>query len=294
MYLITLVNLCLQEARSTISKLSSDEAWIIAGDFNTITTWEEKRGGDAAHDGSFRDFNEFMLRVDVSDAGYRGCPNTWSNNQSGAKRVWVRLDWVLINGCTISSFSRLQMTHLERGVSDHAPLLIQTQLQSRTWSSFKYMGMWKLHDDFHRVVLQAWEGSISSNSILNFTSKLKKLSGMLGRWNRSTFGNVNEGISEEERKIAELNSNLTNWDETKVAELRKEQHNLTSLLHKKQIMLEEEARVNWIKKGNENTSFFHAMIKDRASIRSLALRTRRAQVSWMIRQRQRQLLRTSK
>uniref|UniRef100_A0A7N0VG35 Uncharacterized protein n=1 Tax=Kalanchoe fedtschenkoi TaxID=63787 RepID=A0A7N0VG35_KALFE len=64
-----------------ISKaLSSSEAWIIAEDFNTIATWEEKKGGDMSNDGSLRDFNEFMVRAGVSDVGYSGSPFTWTNN----------------------------------------------------------------------------------------------------------------------------------------------------------------------------------------------------------------------
>ncbi|KAL9659107.1 hypothetical protein QQ045_021150 [Rhodiola kirilowii] len=102
-----------------------NKPWFIAGDFNVISSGDEKQGGCVPEDGPIVAFNEFQLAAGVSDVGFKGNPFTWSNNQSGADRIWERLDCTLVNGLALAEFPRLQVSHLERICSDHCPLLIE-------------------------------------------------------------------------------------------------------------------------------------------------------------------------
>uniref|UniRef100_A0A7N0TUS8 Endonuclease/exonuclease/phosphatase domain-containing protein n=1 Tax=Kalanchoe fedtschenkoi TaxID=63787 RepID=A0A7N0TUS8_KALFE len=106
----------------------SSNPWIIVGDFNIVAAREEKiRGDQSRNDGGIREFNEFMITAGVFDLGFQGSPHTWTNNQEGACRVWVRLERVLLNGACLATFPGLRVTHLNRGTSDHIPLLIQLE-----------------------------------------------------------------------------------------------------------------------------------------------------------------------
>ncbi|KAL9687177.1 hypothetical protein QQ045_031575 [Rhodiola kirilowii] len=60
-----------------------DGPWFLAGDFNVVATWAEKQGGNPPNQGAMMEFNDFMMQAGISDAGYSGCPYTWSNNQQG-------------------------------------------------------------------------------------------------------------------------------------------------------------------------------------------------------------------
>lgn len=72
-------------------------------------------------------FNLFQIRTDVSDIGFHGNSFTWSNNQSGANRVWERLDRVLINGIAMAARPCIRVEHLPRICLDHCPLLVHSK-----------------------------------------------------------------------------------------------------------------------------------------------------------------------
>uniref|UniRef100_A0A7N0ZZX1 Endonuclease/exonuclease/phosphatase domain-containing protein n=1 Tax=Kalanchoe fedtschenkoi TaxID=63787 RepID=A0A7N0ZZX1_KALFE len=174
--------------------------WFIAGDFNVISSWDEKKGGSRVSDGGMQEFNSFMTAAGVSDLGYIGSPFTWSNNQSGRHRVWVRLDRALGNGHLMSAFPNIQVMHLPRIGSDHAPILISLERRERQGANFKYLRIWKSHATFHRTIQDAWEGRRDRDPLVNLGRKLKDTAKALGRWNKSTFGNVDQRLKDMELK----------------------------------------------------------------------------------------------
>uniref|UniRef100_A0A7N0TYK2 Endonuclease/exonuclease/phosphatase domain-containing protein n=1 Tax=Kalanchoe fedtschenkoi TaxID=63787 RepID=A0A7N0TYK2_KALFE len=195
--------------------------WIIAGDFNVVASRQDKKGGDQLqHDGSIRDFNEFMISAGVSDCGFKGNPFTWSNNQQGVRRVWVRLDRALVNGSFMAQFPGVSVTHLDRSISDHAPLLLQLDPIQKPTYKFTYLRMWKSHATFQGTVARIWADKISCNPIQNFLQKLKKTASSLTAWNRAIFGNVDRDIRQTESYITTLETTLQDgWTETTAEEL---------------------------------------------------------------------------
>ncbi|KAL9684497.1 hypothetical protein QQ045_021937 [Rhodiola kirilowii] len=158
--------------------------WIIVGDFNAITSWSEKRGGNRKLGRSITDFNDFMANVGVSDAGYTGSPFTWSNNQSGNSRIWLRLDRALLNGQAMATLQQFQVIHLARCASDHCPLFLYLKgAKNQLGRSFKFMGVWLEHKDFFSVVKSAWKRNDHPNPLINIAIKLKQTRSDLKRWN---------------------------------------------------------------------------------------------------------------
>ncbi|CAM8944442.1 unnamed protein product [Rhodiola kirilowii] len=85
-----------------LSTSHSTGPWIVAGDFNTISSWAEKKGGARRDTGSMSAFNEFQMQAGLTDAGYSGNKYTWCNNRTEEHQIWMRLDRVLINGPAIA------------------------------------------------------------------------------------------------------------------------------------------------------------------------------------------------
>ncbi|CAM8923331.1 unnamed protein product [Rhodiola kirilowii] len=245
--------------------LHIDSPWLLLGDFNSIASWSEKKGGNKKNGKSIRQFNDFMAKVGISDAGYEGSPFTWSNNQEGASRIWERLDRCLINGLAMNSFPGLKIKHLTRTASDHCPLLLSFEdekLKGRR--SFKFMGMWVQHPDFFNKVRQSWEGQLHINPLVNFGLKLKRTRAALNYWNWETFGDVNRKIKETQMLLDSLEHQLQNeWKDSINSQIIEVRQTLNSLLRFQLGMLEEKAKVSWYKDGDRNSSFFHASIKAR-------------------------------
>ena len=68
---------------------------IITGDFNDITSNEEKYGGKAREDWSFGNFRSFIDENKLIDIGFEDNPSIWCNNWKNKGHVRQRLDRTL-------------------------------------------------------------------------------------------------------------------------------------------------------------------------------------------------------
>ncbi|XP_072951741.1 uncharacterized protein [Typha angustifolia] len=106
-----------------------DVPWIIGGDFNAYTSVQEKKSEGGVELGpKCKAFKAFVENTGLCDLGYVGIPFTWCNNQVGANRIWVKLDWMLANARWMGDHSHCTVFHLDRSASDHAPLLLTVQI----------------------------------------------------------------------------------------------------------------------------------------------------------------------
>ncbi|KAL9691774.1 hypothetical protein QQ045_012200 [Rhodiola kirilowii] len=235
--------------------------WVVMGDFNTISDWLEKQGGDRRDDGSMLDFNTFQVRAGLSDLGYTGNPFTWSNNQQEDSRVWECLDRVLANGQVLSQFPAAQVTHLPRIMSDHCPLLLHTSNPTPRPSRFYYQKMWHSHPGFSNFVRQNWDGRLHTNPLLNFGLKLKRLRRALKDWNWHVFGNINVKQRTLASRIAVLENNLQHhWDSRDLSTANSD----LGVLEAAQLdLLQTKAKMAWVLDGDRNSKLFHAAIKVR-------------------------------
>ncbi|KAL9682982.1 hypothetical protein QQ045_014794 [Rhodiola kirilowii] len=243
---------------------SINEPWIVTGDFNVISNWSEKSGGNNSDEGPLAAFNEFFLQAGLSDGGFKGNPFTWSNNQSGSGRIWERLDRSLLNGLVMSEFPMLQVTHLERIFSDHCPLLVDLAPAQHNSAFFHYQQVWESNAGFHATVSSCWEGCMHPDPLVNFGLKLKRLCIHLRMWNWEIFGDVRVKLCNMLLKVEVLEARLQRgWDSELANEvtLCKGQYQDIADLH--QTMLKAKARVNWLDHGDHNSKLFHAALKSR-------------------------------
>ncbi|XP_073000165.1 uncharacterized protein [Typha latifolia] len=103
--------------------------WAIIGDFNAFLSPQEKRcSGEVTMGPKCKAFAKFVDDVGLCDLGYEGIPYTWCNNQKGDRRMWIRLDRALGNTEWVSEHPVCKVQHLDRGASDHAPILLSVPL----------------------------------------------------------------------------------------------------------------------------------------------------------------------
>lgn len=238
--------------------------WLVGGDFNIITMHNEKKGIHPLDVNATMDFNNFIMRAGLSDAGYCGHDYTWCNNRDGDDKVWERLDRFLVNGNYISNFALPKVTHLPRATSDHCPILFESKVNSKNKSRFHYNHMWISHPGFRNIVESSWQINLHSNPLTNFAMKLKHLRGILKKWNWDVFGDQKRRV---ERLFLEANTLegilQTSHDDQHERDLKFKKSELENALHLNECLARDKARVSWLKDGSRNTAFFHAMIKAR-------------------------------
>ncbi|KAK3199386.1 hypothetical protein Dsin_022801 [Dipteronia sinensis] len=96
--------------------------WLIAREFNEITSCEEKRGGRPTYSNS--GFSNWIYRNDLVDMGFIGPRFTWMNKRGIGEEIWERLDRALYSMEWRLHYSEGFVSDLPRLFADHCPMLI--------------------------------------------------------------------------------------------------------------------------------------------------------------------------
>ena len=143
-------------SRVFLSELSSvcsncKGSTIFGGDFNIIRTNEEKnKPGTLNHWSTL--FNSIieiygLIELDLTDRLY-----TWSNNRSNP--TFEKLDRFLVNPEWDLLFHNATVRGLDRSLSDHVPLFLQTE-EKKVSHEFRYELSWKLRPTFREIVVNS-------------------------------------------------------------------------------------------------------------------------------------------
>jgi hypothetical protein len=91
----------------------------VVGDFNLITSLEEKRGGMRHLDGKHLAFKDFILDQNLTDLETNNDTLTWNNYRGGSHKVVNRLDMFLVSHPLMISGWHMETTILPAKVSNH-------------------------------------------------------------------------------------------------------------------------------------------------------------------------------
>lgn len=168
---------------------SSGLPWFIGGDFNVIRDDSEKVGGLLQAFRAKSEFNQCIHDCALVDLPYEGNHFSWCNGQLGGRRIWERLDHILVNLQFTSFFGIVKVTYLPRSSSDYAPMLVQLiRKEEHIVRPFRFLRMWGTHEGFLPLVREIWNSNLEGCAMVRINSKLKRLKGALRRWNRDYFG----------------------------------------------------------------------------------------------------------
>ncbi|KAL3617571.1 hypothetical protein CASFOL_037892 [Castilleja foliolosa] len=240
------------------------ENWIIGGDFNCILKANEKSGGNAPCMNSIADFNTCLVDNSLSELNHKGNPFTWSNNQQGKSRIWEKLDRILMNSNAFNNLPDMEVLHLPRVYSDHAPLWLKVAAPPDIRKRFRFQQMWTEHTEYKGVVAKIWKDKIPGHIGYVVNEKLKRVRMALKKWNWDSFGDINKNIINLNNQINTLENKLQlQWDDNTHREISQLQEQLHHNVRWEADLLKQKSRINWLQDGDRNTKFFHAVIKDR-------------------------------
>lgn len=175
----------------------------------------------------------------------------------------MRLDRLLTNREWNDNFSETSVLHLARVCSDHAPLQITMKnVVSVAPRYFKFLDFWADNDDFLSVVKDVWEESVEGNPMWVLHQKLKKASKRLSIWSRETFGDIYEEPKRLEKLIVDLEEALViSNSPSHRRELNEAKAKYIQFLNIQDAVLRQKAKAQWLRDGDKNTAYFHAVIK---------------------------------
>ncbi|XP_071902759.1 uncharacterized protein [Coffea arabica] len=239
--------------------------WCIGGDFNVILAPHEKRGGRPFAIAEGMEFMSFMEDAGVFDVGFSGANFTWSNNRRGRARVSKRLDRFLVNGACLDISNVISVLHLARHPSDHAPLKISfTDRSDHTPCPFRFLNVWTTKPELLEVIRHAWNQDVGGSPLRVLCSKLLATRRAIQTWNKQHFGNVLDAVRSAESGVQRAEEAMDQYvSEECQIELSKAQAELRHALSIEEQFWSQKARVKWLKHGDRNSRYFHAVVRQR-------------------------------
>ncbi|XP_057780084.1 uncharacterized protein LOC130998691 [Salvia miltiorrhiza] len=235
-----------------------------AGDFNSITFGNERVGRGLQF--STRDmqaFDNFIRANDLVEIRLQGRTFTWYQPNGQCKS---KLDRFLVNDKWLEVWPQTKARGLQRTISDHCPILMETKVMDWGPKPFRFINAWTSHPDFEEVVRESWNRSgIRGWSCFVFKEKMKRLKNDLKKWNKSTFGVIDENIES-------LRDEIQKWDniddtfglqEDDIIKRNEAGAKLIMQLKNKDSLLSQKARTRWLLDGDVNSGFFHKVIRGR-------------------------------
>ncbi|XP_057249914.1 uncharacterized protein LOC130591042 [Beta vulgaris subsp. vulgaris] len=169
-------------------------------------------------------------------------------------RLFVQDEWLTV-------LPTLKVSLLQRGLSDHCPLLMTSM--DRDWGPkpFRFQNCWLSDPNCIKIIQQAWLDS-SSPSLLG---KLKGVKARLKSWNSTVFGKIDTKIYDMEQLINDLDeiSNHRNLDQAELLKKKEAQAELWEWAKRKEIYWAQQSRIQRLKSGDLNTKFFHMVASNR-------------------------------
>ncbi|XP_059294708.1 uncharacterized protein LOC132047721 [Lycium ferocissimum] len=194
------------------------------------------------------------------------CFYTWNNKQRDDKRVYSRIDRVLVNGDWLTTLPSSEVHFGNEGLMDHCPAMLNWEDGTqRTKPRFYYFNMWSQASDFQQKVRENWTKRIDGTKMFQLVGKLNRLKGTLRSINKRHFNEVEIKADKAKTELEEcqtaLQHNPTNADliQTEI-QLAETYHKL----HQARIQfLKQKSKLHWLTEGDLNAAFYHNMLKVR-------------------------------
>ncbi|XP_060196130.1 uncharacterized protein LOC132625487 [Lycium barbarum] len=240
-------------------------SWLIGGDFNVVLNDEEKIGGNPIQPQDIEDFAFCINSCDLEEVNFKGSPFTWWNGRADEACIFERLDRMLVNSLLLDNFGNIEVEHLARTGSDHAPLMCTYGHKHQNLvTPFKFLSFWIEHASFIETVRLNWSTWEHDDPFINFKSKMKKLKGVLSKWSRDMFGDVFKQLIIREETVR-LKEQLFEQNPSQINRvvLQKARAETKRYLHYEEEYWRQKAGLDWFVDGDKNTRFFHNLVKGR-------------------------------
>jgi hypothetical protein len=244
----------------------SNRMWLVMGDFNEITSSDEKQGKLFRCPSQMAAFREVLNDCSLTDLGFHGYEFTWTNNRNQGECVDERLDRGVATTQWMDLFPGATIQHFVFAFSDHLGLLLNTDTvahggHQRKKRRFHFEHAWLREDGCEEVIAQAWEVQHVGTHMFRLVQKIKQCRMALLSWSKSQARRLPKLIAEKQARLKEIYGTAGNHvNKQEGRDLRRD---LRCLLAKEEIYWRQRSRVAWLREGDRNTNYFHACANQR-------------------------------
>ncbi|XP_058759734.1 uncharacterized protein LOC131633041 [Vicia villosa] len=245
---------------NALSNFPVNIPWTFIGDFNAIASVSEYRGSHSPASIPMNDFLNWTDKNQLIHVPTLCNAFTWCNGRKCRHMTEKMLDRAICSIPLMDICHSVVCNTLPKTNSDHYQILLTINFDEIVFrSQFKFHKMWTAHAEYVRIVSESWKVKFHGCPMFILDQKLKHLKNRLKLWNKTTFRNVNDKVTEAGNKLKAIQTDIERLGYTD--SLRDQevsaQHDLDLALNLEEELWKEKSRLNWHLKGDRNTRFFH-------------------------------------
>ncbi|OMO85318.1 Geminivirus AR1/BR1 coat protein [Corchorus capsularis] len=254
---VDLVDMCAQCITCRVN-YSGHAAWLVAGDFNIISTVTESSNynGTEIAGSDISDFTDCLSQLELVDHAYTGPLFTWWNKRDEGS-ISRKLDQTLINIAWLEFFPNSTVEFVPPAVSNHCAILVK--LDSQNYSPPKPF----------------------RDPMIKLLRKLKRLKIVLRHFNKEKFGELSDRVHMKREEVAQLQMSVLQTGSPHHSDvLKAKELELKDLLAAEESFYKQKSRVQWVKEGDKapgpdgfNAHFFQttwSLVKKDGTVDSIA------------------------
>ncbi|GJS48548.1 hypothetical protein Tco_0598669 [Tanacetum coccineum] len=255
-----------QNLKIFVLKFLSTGIGHLMGDFNVSLHMDDKSTGTSTIDTGIRGFQSCVEEIKMLDVNRTGLKFTWNQKPHGLDGVLKKIDRIMANLNFSLSFVDACTIFQPYRISDHAPAVLRIPMLSITKPRpFKFSNILVHNVWFKEIMANMWQHSVSGFWMFKVLKHLKLLKKPLRELlydHRNVCENVKKlrhELDEAQKSRDVYPSNIELWEE-EAAYLQ----DFNAIIVKERFLMQK-AKVEWLKLGDANTTYFHKIVKSQAS-----------------------------
>ncbi|XP_071695781.1 uncharacterized protein [Rutidosis leptorrhynchoides] len=245
-----------------------NESWVLCGDFNEVRNIDERKNCEFNLRRANR-FNNFIANSGLLEVPLIGKKFTRICDNG---KKFSKLDRFLVSNSVINRWPELLVMVLDRKLSDHCPLLLRSKALDYGPKPVKIFDSWLNHPGAADIVSEAWNGQFNSRRPdIVFQLKLKNVKMALKNWSKLQFGELDSELESAKTEACnwEQIANDRDIDESERVKWLEARRRWLEKDRIKACMLKQKSRIKWATEGEENSKYFHSLIKRRNNKNSI-------------------------
>uniref|UniRef100_A0A803PHA9 Reverse transcriptase domain-containing protein n=1 Tax=Cannabis sativa TaxID=3483 RepID=A0A803PHA9_CANSA len=232
--------------------------WCIIGDLNNVSSQSDKRGGNPYPNWLIDGFGSMLDDCRLFDMDLCGYPFTWERGRGTNSWIEVRIDRALVSQSWLDLFPLAKLLNLEVTTSDQCPLqlMLNNETKAVFKKQFRFENLWLREPGCLQIVKDTWE-IFPGCSIME---KIKFCGEKLLIWGKDYSGNFKE-------RIQSCKAEIKKWkrgrDDLSISKYQAAEANLQEVLMQKEIFWRQRSKQLWLREGDQNSKYFHAMATSR-------------------------------
>ncbi|KAL2226592.1 UNVERIFIED_CONTAM: hypothetical protein Sindi_2017900 [Sesamum indicum] len=259
-----IAHLSLWTTLETLVEQYTNIPWLVGGDFNAVRDLNEVCGISGDIRMAMDEFNTDIQEARLMSLPMQGEWYTWHNCSTSTRSLWKRLDRFLINDRWLAKFPMSFYHSLTPRTSDHSPLVIHGDTQQQHGGMFRFDNYLALSSDFIPSMQNIWQHKMVGVLMFAVTRKMKALKPIFRTLKRNK-GDLTLNVHLAKGFLDEA-QNLVSSDRQNELYLCLE--HCCRIVYAKaakleQIMLQQRAKMQWMKDGDQCSKVFFRKIAQR-------------------------------